>query len=118
MIQNLEIKKLIDEKKDALAAQYAAEATLRRVYADQKDDDSVPIELVIAPLEAQLKMSKNEVAVLLEDKRALERLTKSKEAALLEAERILRSALERALIVEEVQNQNFELRRQIEICQV
>jgi len=47
----------------------------------------------------------------------LERLTKSKESALLEAERILRSALERALIVEEVQNHNFELRRQIEICQ-
>lgn len=47
----------------------------------------------------------------------MERLTKSKESALLEAERILRSALERALIVEEVQNHNFELRRQIEICQ-
>lgn len=47
----------------------------------------------------------------------MERLTKSKELALLEAERILKSALERALIVEEVQNHNFELRRQIEICQ-
>ncbi|KAG8385865.1 hypothetical protein BUALT_Bualt03G0089600 [Buddleja alternifolia] len=115
--KNLDIKKLTDEKKEALAGQYAAEATLRRVYADQKDDDSVPIELVIAPLEAQIKILKNEVATLQEDKRALERLTKSKEAALLEAERILRSALERALIVEEVQNQNFELRRQIEICQ-
>ncbi|GFP80500.1 microtubule-associated protein 70-5, partial [Phtheirospermum japonicum] len=115
--KNLDIKKLTDEKKGALAAQYAAEATLRRVYANQKDDDSVPMELVIAPLEAQLKIHKNEVAALQEDKRALERLTKSKEAALLEAERILRSALERALIVEEVQNQNFELRRQIEICQ-
>ncbi|KAI3456579.1 hypothetical protein Pfo_013242 [Paulownia fortunei] len=115
--KSLDVKKLTDEKKEALAAQYAAEATLRRVYANQKDDDSVPIELVIAPLEAELKMHKNEVAALQEDKRALERLTKSKEAALLEAERILRSALERALIVEEVQNQNFELRRQIEICQ-
>lgn len=58
-----------------------------------------------------------QVAALQEDKKALERLTKSKESALLEAERILRSALERALIVEEVQNQNYELRRQIEICQ-
>lgn len=55
--------------------------------------------------------------MLQEDKRAFERLTKSKESALLEAEKILRSALERALVVEEVQNQNFELRRQIEICQ-
>ncbi|KAL6546859.1 hypothetical protein OROMI_022580 [Orobanche minor] len=115
--KNLGIKKFRDEKKEALTAQYAAEAALRRVYAGQKDDDSVPIESVIAPLEAQLKMHKNEVAALQEDKRALERLTKSKEAALLEAERILRSALERALVVEEVQNHNFELRRQIEICQ-
>ncbi|KAL0398892.1 UNVERIFIED_CONTAM: Microtubule-associated protein 70-5 [Sesamum radiatum] len=79
------------------------EQKLKKIYANQKDDDSVPIELVIAPLEAELKMHKNEIAALQEDKRALERLTKSKEAALLEAERILRSALERALIVEEVQ---------------
>ncbi|KAL2495625.1 Microtubule-associated protein 70-5 [Forsythia ovata] len=115
--KNLDIKKLVDEKREALTAQYAAEATLRRVYANQKDDDSFPIESIIAPLEAELKMYKNEVAAMQEDNRVMERLTKSKEAALLEAERILRSALERALIVEEVQNENFELRRQIEICQ-
>lgn len=59
----------------------------------------------------------SQIATLQEDKKALQRLTKSKELALLEAERILKSALERALVVEEVQNQNFELRRQIEICQ-
>ncbi|XP_022714457.1 microtubule-associated protein 70-5-like [Durio zibethinus] len=115
--KSLEIKKLINEKKDALAAQFAAEAILRRVHANQKDDDDLSIESVIAPLEAEIKMYKNEIAVLHEDKRALERLSKSKESALLEAERILRSALERALIVEDVQNQNFELRRQVEICQ-
>ncbi|KAJ6747767.1 MICROTUBULE-ASSOCIATED PROTEIN 70-5 [Salix koriyanagi] len=115
--KNLEIKKLKNEKKDAFAAQYAAEATLRRVHANQKDDDSPPFESVIAPLEAEIKMYKNEIAALQEDKKAMERLTKSKESALLEAEGILRSALERALIVEEVQNQNYELRRQIEICQ-
>ncbi|KAJ4839243.1 hypothetical protein Tsubulata_050938 [Turnera subulata] len=114
--KNLEIKKLTEEKRDALAAQYGAEATLRRVHANQKDDDSLPISSVIAPLEAEIKMYKNEIAALQEDKKAMERLTKSKESALLEAERILRSALERALIVEEVQNQNYELRRQIEIC--
>ncbi|KAJ6870064.1 microtubule-associated protein 70-5-like [Populus alba x Populus x berolinensis] len=115
--KNLEIKKLTNEKKDALAAQYAAEAILRRVHANQKDDDSPPIESVIAPLEAEIKMYKNEIASLQEDKKAMERLTKSKESALIEAERILRSALERALMVEEVQNQNYELKRQIEICQ-
>ncbi|XP_044497375.1 microtubule-associated protein 70-5-like [Mangifera indica] len=115
--KNLEIKKLTNEKRDALAAQYAAEATLRRVHANLKDDYSVPIESVLAPLEAEVKMYKHEVAALQEDKKALERLTKSKESALVEAEKILRSALERALIVEEVQNLNFELKRQIEICQ-
>lgn len=115
--KNLDIKKLETEKKEAYAAQFAAEATLRRVYANQKDDNSVPIESIIAPLEADIKLYKNEIAVLQEDKKMLERHTKSKEAALLEAERILRSALERALIVEAVQNQNIELRRQIEICQ-
>ncbi|KAK8585261.1 hypothetical protein V6N13_139195 [Hibiscus sabdariffa] len=115
--KNLENTKLINEKKDAVAAQFAAEATLRRVHANLKDDEHVSIESIIAPLEAKIKMYKNEIAVLHRDKRALEHLTKSKESALLEAEKILRSALERALIVEEVQNRNFELRRQIEICQ-
>ncbi|CAL1386018.1 unnamed protein product [Linum trigynum] len=115
--KNLEIKKLVDEKKEALSAQHAAEATLRRVHANLKDDDSPPIQSLLAPLEAEIKMYKNEIAALQEDKKAMERLTKSKESALLEAETILKSALERVLIVEEVQNQNYELRRQIEICQ-
>ncbi|KAL1832314.1 hypothetical protein ACET3Z_001965 [Daucus carota] len=115
--KNLDIKKLTNEKKEALAAQYAAEATVRRVHADQKDDDSFPIESVIAPLEADIKMYKHEVLTLQEEKRVLERLTKSKETALLEVEKILKSALERALVVEEIQNQNYELKRQIEICQ-
>ncbi|KAF2306073.1 hypothetical protein GH714_011144 [Hevea brasiliensis] len=115
--KNLEIKKLTNEKKDALAAQYAAESTLRRLHANLKDDDSLPIESFIAPLEAEIKIYKSEIAALHEDKKAMERLNKSKESALLEAERILRSALERALMVEEVQNQNYELKRQIEICQ-
>ena len=62
-MQNLEIKKLTNEKKDALAAQYAAEATLRRVHANLKDDDSVPIDSVLAPLEAEIKIYKNEVGI-------------------------------------------------------
>ncbi|KAG6691756.1 hypothetical protein I3842_10G079700 [Carya illinoinensis] len=60
-------------------------------------------------------MYRNEA--LQEDKKTMERLTKSKESALLEAEKILRSALDRALMIEEVQNHNFQLKRQIEICQ-
>ncbi|CAH8276318.1 unnamed protein product [Arabidopsis lyrata] len=115
--KEVEMKRLEGEKEDALAAQDAAEEALRRVYTHQQDDDSLPLESIIAPLEAQIKFQKHEISALQEDKKALERMTKSKESALLEAERILRSALERALIVEEVQNHNFELRRQIEICQ-
>lgn len=115
--KNIEIKKLTDEKKSAMAAQYAAEATLRRVHANQKDDDSVPIDNAIAPLQAEITMYRNEITALQEDNKTLERLKKSKEKALLDAERILQSALEKALIIEEVQNQNFDLKRQIDIYQ-
>ena len=60
-MQNLEIKKINDEKKASMAAQFAAEATLRRVHAAQKDDDMPPIEAILAPLEAELKLAKQEV---------------------------------------------------------
>lgn len=62
-MQNLELKKTNDEKKAALAAQFAAEATLRRVHAAQKDDDMPPIEAILAPLEAELKLSRQEVVL-------------------------------------------------------
>eukprot|EP01018_Ginkgo_biloba_P028942 Gb_15997 [translate_table: standard] len=115
--RNLEIKKINDEKKAALAAQFAAEATLRRVHAAQKDDDMPPIEAILAPLEAELKLARQEIAKLQEDNRALERLTKSKEAALLEAERTVQIALAKASMVDDLQNRNQELMKQIEICQ-
>ncbi|XLS81854.1 hypothetical protein HN51_047685 [Arachis hypogaea] len=63
-MQNLEMKKLRDEKKCALATQYAVEATLRRVHANQKDDDSLPIDSIIAPFEAEIKIYKNEVQIM------------------------------------------------------
>lgn len=44
-----------------MAAQFAAEATLRRVHAAQKDDEMPPIEAIIAPLEAELKLARMEV---------------------------------------------------------
>lgn len=43
---------------------------------------------------------------------------KSKELALVEAEKKLSSALERALMVDDLQNQNIELRRQVGLCLV
>jgi L-lysine 2,3-aminomutase len=59
--KNLEIKKINEEKKASMAAQFAAEASLRRVHAAQKDDDMPPIEAILAPLEAELKLSRQEV---------------------------------------------------------
>ncbi|KAL6272522.1 hypothetical protein ACE6H2_023214 [Prunus campanulata] len=115
--KNLEIKKINDEKKAALAAQFAAEATLRRVHAAQKDDEMPPIEAIIAPLEAELKLARQEVAKLQDDNRALDRLTKSKEAALVEAERTVQIAMVKASLVDDLQNKNQELMKQIEICQ-
>ncbi|CAK9184053.1 unnamed protein product [Ilex paraguariensis] len=115
--KNLELKKINEERKAALAAQFAAEATLRRVHAAQKDDEMPPIEAIITPLEAELKLARLEVAKLQDDNRALDRLTRSKEAALLEAERTVQMALSKAALVDELQNRNQDLLKQIEICQ-
>ncbi|KAK6942169.1 Microtubule-associated protein 70 [Dillenia turbinata] len=115
--KNLEIKKTNDEKRAAMAAQFAAEATLRRVHAAQKDDEMPPIEAIITPLEAELKLARQEVAKLQDDNRALDRLTKSKEAALLEAEKSVEISLAKASLVDDLQNKNQDLMKQIEICQ-
>ncbi|KAH0875365.1 hypothetical protein HID58_072727 [Brassica napus] len=115
--RNLEIKKINEEKKASMVAQFAAEATLRRVHAAQKDDDMPPIEAILAPLEAELKLARSEIGKLQEDNRALDRLTKSKEAALLDAERTIQTAMAKAALVDDLQNKNQELMKQIEICQ-
>ncbi|XP_075490783.1 microtubule-associated protein 70-1-like isoform X1 [Primulina tabacum] len=115
--KNLELKKINEEKKAALAAQFAAEATLRRVHAEQRDDEMPPIEAIIAPLEAELKLMRLEVAKLQEDNKSLDRLTKTKEAALLEAEHTVQIALAKASLVDDLENKNQELAKQIEICQ-
>ena len=70
-----------------------------------------------------IKIDKDEfslfqAAKLQEDNRALDRLTKSKEAALIEAERTVQVALAKASLVDDLQNKNQELMKQIEICQV
>lgn len=116
--KNLEIKKLNDEKKAALATQFAVESALRRVYAAQKDEDMIPLEALLAPFEAEIKATRHHIILLQEDYRALERLTKSKEAALLEAEKSVQVAQAKADMVDDLQNKNQELTRQLEICQV
>lgn len=59
-----------------------------------------------------------QITKLQDDNKALDRLTKSKEAALLEAERTVQVALAKASMVDDLQNKNQELMKQIEICQV
>lgn len=58
------------------------------------------------------------IAKLQDDNKALDRLTKQKEAALVEAERTVQVALAKASMVDDLQNKNQELMKQIEICQV
>ncbi|KAJ0235396.1 Microtubule-associated protein 70-2 [Hirschfeldia incana] len=115
--KNLEIKKINEEKKASMDAHFAAEATLRRVHAAQKDDDMPPIEAILAPLEAELKLARSEIGKLQEDNRSLDHLTKSKEAALLDAERTVEGALAKTAMVDDLQNKNQELMKQIKICQ-
>ncbi|XP_073276346.1 microtubule-associated protein 70-1-like isoform X2 [Primulina huaijiensis] len=114
--KNLEIKKINEEKKSALTAQFAAEATLRRLHAAQKDDEMPPIEAIITPLEAELKLTRLEVAKLQDENRVLDRLAKSKENALLEAEHSVQMALAKASLVDDLQNKNIELIKQIGMC--
>lgn len=59
-----------------------------------------------------------QIAKLQEDNKALDRLTKSKEAALLEAEKTVKTALAKASLVDDLQNRNQDLTKQIDICQV
>lgn len=54
---------------------------------------------------------------LQEDNRALERLTKSKEDALMEAEREVQVAKTKAAVVDELQNKHQQLIKQNDICQ-
>ncbi|RRT83233.1 hypothetical protein BHE74_00034695 [Ensete ventricosum] len=133
---NLEIKRITEEKKEALAAQFAAEATLRRVHAAQKDEELPTLEDILFPLEAEIKLLRQEVCFsawsiscipekcsppfiskLQDDSRALERLTKTKEAALLDAEREVQIAKIKAALVDDLQNKNQELMKQNEINQ-
>lgn len=65
-----------------------------------------------------LSVDSSQIAKLQDDNKALDRLTKSKEAALLEAERTVQVALAKASMVDDLQNKNQELMKQIEICQV
>lgn len=61
VIQALELKKTFDEKTAAVSSKNAAELTLRRIYASQKDPTLPQLEQIIAPLEAEIKLKNKEV---------------------------------------------------------
>ncbi|KAI4330546.1 hypothetical protein MLD38_028825 [Melastoma candidum] len=103
---NQKIKKIHDEKKAALAAQFFAEATLRRVHAAQKDDDMPPIEAIIAPLKAGLILARLEV----DTEYLIQPLFFISQFNHL-------IALAKASVVDDLQNKNQELMKQIEIYQ-
>ena len=65
ILHNLEAKKINDEKKAALAAQFAAEDKMGRGQAAQKDDDMPPLEAILVALEAELKLARQEVLFIL-----------------------------------------------------
>ncbi|PKA52682.1 Microtubule-associated protein 70-2 [Apostasia shenzhenica] len=115
--KNLEIKRISDEKKAALSAQFAAEATLRRVHAAQKDEELPSLDAILSPLEAEIRFLRQEVTKQQDDNKALERLTKSKEAALLEIEKEVQFANMKAALVDDLLNKNQELTKQNDICQ-
>ncbi|RRT53693.1 hypothetical protein B296_00042912, partial [Ensete ventricosum] len=75
-------------------------------------EDVSPKPLILINATSHLQNAK-----LQDDNRALDRLTKSKEAALLEAERTVQIALAKASLVDDLQNKNQDLMKQIEICQ-
>ncbi|CAI9267292.1 unnamed protein product [Lactuca saligna] len=74
--------------------------------------------MVCSLSQVELKLARQQIAKLQDDNKALDRLTKSKEAALLDAERTVQVALGKASMVDDLQNKNQELMKQIEICQV
>lgn len=60
-IHSLEIKSLANEKESCNGCSICCQSTLTRVHANLKNDDSVPIEFVFAPLEEEVKIHKNEL---------------------------------------------------------
>ncbi|CAI5466763.1 unnamed protein product [Closterium sp. Yama58-4] len=111
--KTLELKKANDLRKASQAAQQAAEATVRRLQAAQKGKQGPALDEVIAALEAELKLSQKEVSRLQEDNRAQDRLMRTKEVALLDAEKAVEAANAKAAQVDECMNKIAELTRQL-----
>eukprot|EP00850_Spirogloea_muscicola_P018767 SM000175S03314 [mRNA] locus=s175:193051:196656:+ [translate_table: standard] len=116
-LQNVEVKRLEGLKKAALASKEAAEAIARRLQAGTKDV-VVPLQReLLAPLEADLRLSQQEVARLQELCKAQERLMRAKEAAIVDMSKKAEAAEARIAACEGLQNSNLLLGKQIERLQ-
>nr|PNR34763.1 hypothetical protein PHYPA_022661 [Physcomitrium patens] len=100
--QNLEVKTLNDERKATVAAQSAAEATMQRVQASQKSNKVSLLEVILAPVQAEVTVVHQEISKLHDTNRAPEAFMRSKDATLVEVERRIRSADAKAAMVEEI----------------
>ncbi|KAE8808092.1 microtubule-associated protein 70-4-like [Hordeum vulgare] len=105
-------ERLCNERKEVLCAPFVVEESLRRIHSAHREEEVVPFDAIIGPLECDIKKYKYEIAVLRDDKKVLERHLKINEAAFVEAGDILRNALKRVLIIEDVQNRDIELKKQ------
>ena len=117
-MQILELKKANDQKKASFASQAAAEATMRRLQASIKTDDSPSLGMRLAPLEAQIRSLQKEVAKLGEDSKAQERNLKAKEAGLVKAEEKVEAAVTKVKQMEGLVNKTVELGKQVDAKEV
>lgn len=115
--KKLELRKVDEQRKAANASQAAAELAVRRLQASMKENSTPTGAMLLAPLEAQLKLKEKEVTSLQEDLKAQERSIRNQEGALLDAEKKVEAAEAKAKQVDNIQNRNSELVKEIEALQ-
>ncbi|KAI7727790.1 hypothetical protein M8C21_016230 [Ambrosia artemisiifolia] len=119
----VELNRLENEVRDKDRELSEAQAEIKALRLSERLREKAVEELTeeLSKVDEKLKLTESllesKIAKLQDDNKALDRLTKSKEAALLEAERTVQVALAKASMVDDLQNKNQELMKQIEICQ-
>ncbi|KAK1293983.1 Microtubule-associated protein 70-2 [Acorus calamus] len=119
----IELNRLLNDVKDKDRELAEAQIEIKALRLTERVKEKALVE-VTEELEKMLKKFQaaevtieNKCFKLQEDNRALERLTKSKEAALLDAEREVQLAKLKAALVDELQNRNQDLIKQVDISQ-
>uniref|UniRef100_A0A0D9WNW6 Microtubule-associated protein 70-2 n=1 Tax=Leersia perrieri TaxID=77586 RepID=A0A0D9WNW6_9ORYZ len=118
----VELTRLENELRDKERELGEAQTEIRALRLSERAREKAVEELTdeLEKMFEKLKLTESlldsKIAKLQDDNRALDRLTKQKEAALLEAERTVEIAMAKAAMVDDLQNKNQELMKQIEIC--